>query len=41
MESMATASLEVLEASIEANTIAVKAVVNVEARVNYSIEKTS
>lgn len=39
MESMATASLEVLEASIEANTIAVKAVVNVEARVNYSIEK--
>jgi len=39
MESTAKANLESLEASVEANTIAVKAVVNVEARVNYSIEK--
>ncbi|NLM36014.1 MAG: DUF3794 domain-containing protein [Clostridiales bacterium] len=39
MECMAKANLENLEASVEANTIAVKAVVNVEARVNYSIEK--
>ncbi|MDP4087893.1 MAG: DUF3794 domain-containing protein [Bacillota bacterium] len=39
MQSVTKASLENIEASIEANTIAVKAVVIVFARVNYSMEK--
>ncbi|OFI06176.1 LysM domain/BON superfamily protein [Clostridium acetireducens DSM 10703] len=35
MQSVAKASLESLEANIEANTIAVKAIIEVESRVNY------
>jgi LysM repeat protein len=39
MQCMAKAALENLEASIEANTIAVKAVISVYARVNYMVSK--
>lgn len=39
MQSVTKATLENIEASIEASTIAVKAVVAVDARVNYSTEK--
>lgn len=39
MQSFAKASLENIEASVEANTIAVKAIVNVHARANYITHK--
>ena len=39
MQSIAKAGLENIEASVEAGTIAVKAVITVFARVNYSAEK--
>jgi hypothetical protein len=39
MQCMAKAGLESLEASIEANTIAVKAVISMYARVNYMVPK--
>lgn len=39
MSNVAKASLENIEANIEANTVAVKAVVSVYTRVNYSVEK--
>lgn len=39
MQSVVKATLENIEASVEASTIAVKAVVSVDARVNYSTEK--
>lgn len=39
MQSIAKASLESIEAAVEANTIAVKAVVSVNTKVSYSAEK--